>query len=237
MQALARIGSPMLNFAKQNEQALLKFLNHLSRRDAVLDYHQIQGLLYAMACSPEPIKPAEWFELIWLSDEPQFDDAGEAKTFYRLLLELSQDIGEAARQERYRPAIAVGGTCSVAALVGWCDGFLTGHQYLENLWIVALDTLDDDNLYEQVAATLDWAAAFIGGDIVDLSVEDNDEGLLAACLQFQQMLGEYYSVHRQWTAEEGYWDAEQSFAAMRAVGRDETCPCGSGRTFGRCCLH
>lgn len=227
----------MLNFAKQNEQALLKFLNHLSRRDAVLDYHQIQGLLYAMACSPEPIKPAEWFELIWLSDEPQFDDAGEAKAFYQLLLELSQGIGEAARQERYRPATVAGGVCSIAALAGWCDGFLTGHQYLENIWVVALDELDDDNLYEQVAATLDWAAAFIGGDIVDLSADNNDDELLAACLQFQQMLGDYYSVHRQWAAAGGYRDAGQSFAAMQAVGRDEPCPCGSGRLFGRCCLH
>lgn len=237
MQALAQTGPHMLNFAKQNEQALLKFLNHLSRRDAVLDYHQIQGLLYAMACSPESIKPAEWFELIWLSDEPQFDDAGEAQAFYRLLIELAQGIGEAARQERYRPAIDAAGVCSVAALAGWCDGFLTGHQYLENIWVVALDELDDDTLYEQVAATLDWAAAFIGGDIVDLSADNNDEELLAASLQFQQMLGEYYSVHRQWTAGESYRDAGQSFAAMQAVGREEPCPCGSGRLFGRCCLH
>jgi uncharacterized protein len=227
----------MLTSAQQNEQALLKFLNHLSRRDAVLDYHQIQGLLYAMACSPEPIKPSEWFELIWLSDEPQFDDAGEAKTFYRLLLELSQDIGEAARQERYRPAIDAGGTCSVAALLGWCDGFLTGHQYLENLWVVTLDTLDDDRLFEQVAATLDWAAAFICGDVVDLAADNNDDELLAACLQFQQLLGEYHAVHRQWSAGDNSWNAEQSFAAMQAVGRAEPCPCGSGRAFGRCCLH
>ena len=227
----------MLNFAKQNEQALLKLLNHLSRRDAVLDYHQIQGLLYAMACSPEPIKPAEWFELIWLSDEPQFDNVGEAKAFYRLLIDLSQDIGEAARRERYRPAGVGGEGCSAAALAGWCDGFLVGHQYLENLWVVALDTLDDDSLYEQVAAALDWATAFISGDIVDLSAEDNDEELLSACLQFEQILADYHAVHRRSTAGAGFRDAEQSFAAMQSVGRAEPCPCGSGRAFANCCLH
>jgi len=227
----------MLNFAKHNEQALLRFLNHLSQRDAVLDYQQIQGLLYAMVCSPEPIKPAEWFELIWLSDEPQFDDAAEAKAFYQLLIELSQGIDEAARQERYRPAVGEGGACSVAALAGWCDGFLIGHQYLENLWLVALDDLNDDNLYEQVAATLDWAAAFVEGDIVDWASEDNDDSLVAAYLQFQQLLDEYYAVHRQWFAGDWRWNVEQSFAAMQAVGREEPCPCGSGRTFAQCCLH
>jgi yecA family protein len=227
----------MLNFAKQNEQALLRFLKHLSQRDAVLNYHQIQGLLYAMACSPEPIKPAEWFELIWLNDEPQFDDVAEAKTFYQLLIELSRGIGEAAQHERYRPGIDGGGVCSVAALAGWCDGFLIGHQYLENLWLVALDDLNDDMLYEQVAATLDWAAAFVEGDIVDWSVDDNDDGLVTAYLQFQQLLDEYYAVHRQWFASDSQWDVEQSFVAMQAVDRKDPCPCGSGRAFARCCLH
>jgi uncharacterized protein len=227
----------MLNFAKHNEQALLRFLNHLGQRDAVLNYHQIQGLLYAMVCSPEPIKPAEWFELIWLNDEPQFDDVAEAKTFYRLLIDLSHGIGEAAQRERYRPGVEDDGVCSVAALAGWCDGFLIGHQYLENLWLVALDDLNDDNLYEQVAATLDWAAAFVEGDIVDWTVDDNDDGLIAAYLQFQQLLDEYYAVHRQWFASDWHWDIEQSFAAMQAVDREDLCPCGSGRMFARCCLH
>lgn len=227
----------MLTFAKQNEQALLKFLNRLSRRDAVLGYHQIQGLLYAMACSPEPIKPSEWFELIWLDDEPQFDDAGEARTFYQLLVGLAQDIFEAARQERYRPALDASGICSAEALADWCDGFLTGHQYLENLWIAALHALDDDAVYEQVAATLDWAAAFVAGEIVDWAADDSEAELAAACLQFQHLLGEYHAVQRRWAAGGGTRDAIAEFAALEPVGRDEPCPCGSGRPFARCCLH
>lgn len=226
----------MLNFAKHDEQALLEFLNHLGRRDAVLDYHQIQGLLYAMACSPEPIAPSEWFELIWLNDEPQFDDVGEARAFFRLLTELAQDIGETARRECYRPAVGPDGTRSVAALADWCDGFLTGHRYLEDIWLVALDALDDDDLYEQVATTLDLAAAFAGGDAVEWSA-DGDDDLQAVCLQFQQLLGEYYAVHRRYAAGVAPRDVLQEFAALAAVGRDEPCPCGSGRAFGRCCLH
>ncbi len=227
----------MLNFAKHNEQALRSFLKHLGQRDAVLSYHQIQGLLYAMACSPEPVKPTEWFELIWLNDEPQFDDATEAKAFYRLLIELSRGIGEAAQHERYRPGIDDAGECSVVALTGWCDGFLMGHQYLEDLWLVALDDLNDDHLYEQVAATLDWVTAFVEGDIVDWSVDDNDDNLVTAYVQLQQLLDDYYAVHRQWFANDWQWDIEQGFAELQAVAREDLCPCGSGRTFARCCLH
>src|SRR5579872_3690470 len=102
----------MLHFEKQSEEALLDFLNHLNARDAVLNYQQIQGLLYAMVCSPEPIKPAEWFELIWLNDDPQFENPAEAKSFYQLLIELFGSMAEDVHRERYRPGAIAGAQCT-----------------------------------------------------------------------------------------------------------------------------
>jgi len=226
----------MLNFAKHSEDALLGYLNVLSTRDAVLNYHQIHGLLYAMACSPEPIKPSEWFELIWLSDDPQFDDALEARTFYKLLVELFHSIDTDVRHERYRPGGALK-LESASALADWCDGFLAGHQYLENLWIVALDDLNDDHLYERVEAALDWAVAFVEGDIVDWDVDDTDDVLVTERLRFEQLLDDYRAVHKLWGDGTWQWDVEQQFVDMEPAARDDYCPCGSGRVFKQCCLH
>lgn len=223
----------MLNFEKQREQALLQYLSFLGKRDAVLSYQQIQGLLYAMVCSPEPIKPSEWFELIWLTDDPHFDDATDAKTFYQLLQELFRHIGEAARKDRYRPGVDSGGELSQACLSDWCDGFLMGHQYLENIWLVALDDLDDEALYEQVEDTLNGAVAFAERDVGN--GDDGDINLAAAHLQFQQALNGYCSVHRRWSG--GHWDVERLFESMEPLGSDQPCSCGSGRTFRQCCLH
>jgi uncharacterized protein len=225
----------MLNFEKHREQALLQYLSFLGKRDAVLSYQQIQGLLYAMVCSPEPVKSAEWFELIWLSDDPHFDDPAEAKTFYRLLQELFRHIGEAARQERYRPGVDIGGQLSQAALSDWCDGFLMGHQYLENLWLVALDDLNDDTLYDQVEAALNSAVAFAERDVGN--GDDGEVNLAAAHLQFQQSLNVYCSVHQRWYQGDSRWDVARLFEEMEPLGPDEPCSCGSGRPFRHCCLH
>lgn len=227
----------MLNFEKQREQALLNYLNYLGNRDAVLSYHQIQGLLYAMACSPEPIKPAEWFELIWLSDAPHFDDAGEAKAFFDLLVELARHIGDLARRAIYRPGMDGSGALSAAALADWCDGFLMGHQYLENLWAIALDDLGDDQLSDRVEAALDWAVSFADGDLAEWSTDEADDNLMTLQLQFQQLLAGYHTVHELWYESARHGDVTQVFESMQAVGRNEPCPCGSGRSFGRCCLH
>jgi len=226
----------MLNFEKQKEEALQSMLVGLSARDAVLNYHQIHGLLFAMSCSPESIAPAEWFELIWLSDDPQFDDPAEAKTFYRLLLSLSQAIEADVQAARYRPGAARSGGVDAAALADWCDGFLMGHNYLEDVWMAALDDLDDDPLYEQVAGVVAWAMAFVDGDIVDHEVEDDDDRLLSELLQFQQLLEHYRGVRAR-LSESERWSVQRMFEEMEPVARDEACPCGSGRAFGQCCLH
>jgi uncharacterized protein YecA (UPF0149 family) len=123
------------------------------------------------------------------------------------------------------------------ALADWCDGFLLGHHYLEDLWAVALDDLDDDHLFEKVGETLDWALTFVEGEIVDWTVDESDELLLTEYLQFQQLLEDYRAVHTLWYQGNWQWNIEQTFSAMQPVARDELCPCGSGRLFMYCCLH
>jgi len=226
----------MLEFAHQNEQALLKYLNYLGNRDAVLSYHQIQGVLYAMACSPEPIRPSEWFELIWLSDDPCFDDAGEAKAFYQLLVELFRHIGDQAQRDLYRPGTDSDGHFSLPALTHWCEGFLMGHQYLENIWLLALDELKDDSLYDRVESALDWVVAFIESEGASWSVEEGDR-VMSLQLQLQQLLTGYQTVHRLWRKDARTFNAQPRLENLYAVDRDQPCPCGSGRLFGQCCLH
>lgn len=227
----------MLQFEKQNEDALLTMLNGLGARDAVLNYQQIHGLLYAMASSPEPIAASEWFELIWLSDDPQFDDPADANTFYQLLLSLFRAIETDVQAARYRPGMAGTDLCNAVLLADWCDGFLMGHHYLEDIWTAALDELNDDRLYEQVDAVLGWAMAFVDGAIVDGDVDDGDDRLLTEHLSFQQMLEDYRAVGSRVGAGELHLDLERIFVEMQPVARDEACPCGSGRLFARCCLH
>lgn len=225
----------MLNLEKHREQALIHILDRLCDCDAVLGYHQIQGLLYAMACSPEPIKPTEWFELIWLSDDAPFDDKAEARSFYRLLVDLAQDIDESADKGRYRPGLDLHGELSPAVLADWCDGFLIGHHYLENLWSIALDDLDDDSLYEQIGAALQWAEVLSASE--PERDEDADEQLLTMQVQFEQWLFAYHAVHERWHRGDFRWHVEDFFEQMRPVEAEAPCPCGSGRRFAACCLH
>jgi uncharacterized protein len=225
----------MQHFEKQREEILLRVLDKLNTRDAVLNYPQIQGLLYAMACSPEPIRPAEWFELVWLNDDPQFESSAEAKGFYELLIELSGSIIAEVERNRFQLAMGANIQEGALALADWCDGFLLGHHYLEDIWDAALAELDDDELFEQVAATLECAIAFVAGDAADWG--EDEELLLPEFVRFQQLLQEYRAIHTRYHHGSSTWSVEQAFTDMQPVERRTTCPCGSGRLFMHCCLH
>jgi uncharacterized protein len=123
-----------------------------------------------------------------------------------------------------------------------------GHQYLETLWLLALDELDDPHIDSQVDSTLTLASAFLEWDAARLwtlvdGVEADDMALPELCHHLEQLLGAYYQVHQQLIpadsliAAESDWDLEQYFLSLEPASADEPCPCGSGRIFSRCCLH
>ena len=229
-------------FDKQQEQLLKRSLALLHSREAAISYYQLQGLLFAMACSPEPLKPSEWFDLIWLDDEPQFDSEQDARVFYRQVVAMSEHIGEMARQCRYLPFSSQYSSRWQLQLSQWCEGFLLGHHYLEDLWIIALDDLNDSDLYDQLESVLGLAHTF--AELLDgqqLSLDGammlNDQQLPDAYETFWQMLASYAAAGRLWAESSWDFDAEQLFLALEPVPLNDSCPCGSGKLFGKCCLH
>ncbi len=221
---------------------LREHISQLQANDSVLSFYQLQGLLFAIACSPEAIKPSEWFDLLWLNDEPQFDDEKEARQFFKQVVALSDHIATMSRQRRFLPFSARYSERWQAELSEWCEGFLLGHNYLEDLWTIALEDLDDQTLIEEVDASLNLAATF--ADVISdrqmsfgEEMELTEQHLPEAYEFFWKVLGTYATVGSIWA--EGAWDfdAEQLFLALEPVAPGDPCPCGSGQIFAKCCLH
>jgi uncharacterized protein len=229
-------------FDKEQERELRENIAQLQSKEALLGYYQLQGLLFAIACSPETIKPSEWFDLIWLNDEPQFDDEKEARQFYKQVVALYEHTAEMARQRRFLPFSARYSERWQQQLSEWCEGLLMGHQYLEDLWLIATDDLNDQTINEEVDASLSLAATF--ADIVNakqLSFEEGieltDDYLPEAYDLFWKVLATYATAGSLWS--EGAWelDVEQLFLSLESVSAEAPCPCGSGQIFAKCCLH
>jgi yecA family protein len=230
------------NFDTESERLLQETISQLRSNEAVLTYYQLQGLLFAIACSPEVIKPSEWFELIWLDDEPQFDDEFDARTFYRQVVALADHIAEMIQQRRFLPFSASYSECWQSQFSQWCEGLLLGHHYLEDLWLIAMEDLGDQIVGDDIDTVLGLANTFADRvSAKQLSFEQGmelaDEHLPEAYEVFCKVLGTYATVGSLWGELGWDYDAEQMFLALESVARDDLCPCGSGQVFSKCCLH
>lgn len=231
-----------MTFNKQQEKSLRETLEQLQGHEAVISFHQLQGFLFAVACSPELIKPSEWFDLIWLNDEPQFDNETEARDFFSQVVSLAVYIAERAQQRRFLPFDSIYSERWQNELAEWCEGLLMGHQYLEDVWLITIDDVNDIAMTDDIDASLNLAATFADAASArqlsfDGEVDLGSDHLAQAYELFSKVLNTYATMGGIWA--DGSWDfnAEQLFLALEPVAHDEPCPCGSGIHFSSCCLH
>lgn len=230
------------SFKLESQNQLRQQIQRLYRAGATFSYPQLEGFLFAILCSPEEVEMAEWFELIWLTDEPQFEEEAEAKAFYRLLGDYGEHLNQRIEAGECLPFAESYDESWQQELGQWCDGFLIGHQYLEELWVLALGDLAQSELADAVDATLNLATTF--ADLFSakqLSMEDGiefgDRELTEAYGVFGQVLAVYADTGRMWGELIGERDSEQLFELLESVPADHPCPCGSGLPFAKCCLH
>ena len=120
----------------------------------------------------------------------------------------------------------------------WSRGFMQGHRWLEDLW----DSYVPDELDDSFAAKLLALSFFASRDIAEAfrkeSATDRSLEALATTIRgvFPNALAEYAHLGRsiaQVLAENQ--TAERTPRRRRKTGRNDPCPCGSGRKYKKCC--
>lgn len=207
-----------------------------------MGYYQLLGLLFSITCSPEKIQTSEWFDLIWLNDDPHFDNESDAREFYHAIVGLHKRVDEMAVHQQYLPFSEAYCEQWQHELADWCDGMLMGHQYLEDVWVLALDDINDPALIKNVDASLCLASTF--SDLVrakqvslEYGVILSDEMLPEAYSLFRKVLAAYADAGQMYSRLSSTVDSYYAFDLMKPVARHMPCPCGSGNSFGQCCLH
>lgn len=74
--------------------ALTEFLLDPTRPDDTLCFQELQGFLYAVACSPELVPPSAWLPAISDDEDIGFEDEAEAQRIMGLIIELYNGIND-----------------------------------------------------------------------------------------------------------------------------------------------
>ncbi|MEO8276597.1 MAG: UPF0149 family protein [Thermoanaerobaculia bacterium] len=208
-----------------------RFLSSAGLVERSLDIFGLEGFLAALATGPEPVDAAEWMPWVWDIDKgeiaPEFDTPAEEEHILGLVTRAREAVANALSPGRlqageFRPIFEDGDS---DAATNWCSGFVAGTRFASDAWTERIDERPK------------WFAPILG-----LGLEDGDTPRPRK------------SQIERWTRDLGaattkiatFWSAgeataadlpavPQSIAAAAGAGRNEPCPCGSGKKFKRCC--
>ena len=218
------------------------FLADPRRPPGTLAYHELQGFLFAVTCAPELAKPSEWLPIVFGDKDAGYETLEEAREVLGELMALYNSMNAAVAEDRAALPIDCAFRSNLLAnleadapVAQWSRGFLRGHQWLEESWTFVPKTLDDE--FAALLMTLSFFASRQLAEALCAETEHGDLEALAATMRqvFPNALAEYAHLGRaihQVLMEEA---RDRSVKPNIKVGRNEPCPCGSGRKYKKCC--
>lgn len=228
LHGLNKIPEPQKPGSDDIIEVLDYYLTHYGHDDSILDVSELDGFFAALACAPDTIMPSQWMTAIWGGESlaPEWKSQAEftkfsqaAFTFYNHVMHcFNEDNFEALFLERK----VDGKTHTIVD--EWCNGFLRGL----NLWgpLSAADAA----LTEECIQPLRLFATEAGFEKRDVMNEDE--------IVAQQQLIEpgVRRLFRHFLAQRRH--ATTPFIRETPkTGRNDPCPCGSGKKFKKCCMH
>lgn len=216
---MAYVRQPMSDDELDELDMLLRELHP----DEALELHGAHGLLAAVATAPTLIPPSTWLPAL-LGDAPPIQSRAKFVALTNLLFKLYNEVNA---------ALGAGEFCPLDhedpdALRDWCAGYLEGAE-LDPTW-----RHDEDR----------WARTFpaiiVAGDGQMLLGEEHADGTTitdvtphlercrAALVDWCQETFDLFAPARRSSAP-------KPATARPKVGRNEPCPCGSGKKSKKCC--
>jgi uncharacterized protein len=198
--------------------------------EGILDVSELDGFLTAIVSGPKMIPPSQWLPAVWGDFEPTWESEHDLKEILTLLMRHMNDIAATLMEhpEDFEPIYlereVKGKTHTVVD--EWCEGYRRGVALTQDLWIAGgreMTTLLTPIL--AFTGVTDWR----GHDYSDDEVETIQKAIAP----------NVRDIHAFWLARRG--EAQAAAQPVRRdrprVGRNDPCPCGSGRKYKKCCLN
>jgi uncharacterized protein len=223
----------------RDEELLRGFLASPKRREGTLGYTELRGCLFALCGAPAMVPPSEWIPVVFAGEEPEYEDLAEARKVMLALMSLYNHTQRQISGSRETTPTMVGlDVDSDDELRGWSRGFSFGFALVQDHWwrqLEELDDLDEERFEALVLPLLIWSDP--DEFFEERHTPEAREKLLSACRAgIDTSIISYGSLGLALFRMRQPGRSRPIREAQR-VGRNEPCPCGSGRKYKKCCLN
>jgi uncharacterized protein len=185
----------------------------------------LDGFLTGIAIGPELILPSEWLPVIWGGEEPIFDDAEQAQAIIGTIMNRYNEILSQIADGLIAPIFMETPGGEVIAS-DWAEGFKQAIALRGDAWQKLFRSQEHGHTLLPILAL---CCDDNGDSLLDLPVETENKFFADA----GELVPECVLEIAQ------FWRATRSAPQRRPngpkIGRNDPCPCGSGKKFKKCC--
>jgi len=198
-------------------------------KDKAMQLDKLQGFLCAVISGPDIISPSLWVPEA-LGTEPNYESLEQATEFMGLMMGFYNAIATSLQNNQppeliLKPCM----TSSIPDYQTWCEGYILGWALSTQEWLQPgnepLKKLTFPILYLSGAFKED--AERRGKEYVP---EEEDQKVWQECAD---------ALPQTIVAIYNFWLSKRKQAPIKRdqpkVGRNDSCPCGSGKKFKQCC--
>ena len=191
----------------------------------------LQGTLCAVASAPSPIPMTKWLPAA-LGEQPAFASEDERRDIEGLLEAFLDDIATQLNEGEHLDLVLYGDDGSEdqeASLASWCEGYLIGVELSDPPWHERASEEDLDEMLMPFVILSGRAreAAFDAGEA--WVAPDEERRMMG---EAREHLVDVILDNRAYWFEASIPDPIRREAPK--VGRNEACPCGSGKKYKHC---
>lgn len=225
-----------LPFDSVDLDALDRFLrsDHAPPNSMMLS--ELDGFLSGIAVGPELVLPSEWLPLVWGGQAPTFTDQREAQAILDVIVARYNEILRNVAHDMLDPIFWTDRDGKVIA-ADWAEGFRQAIRLRANAWKRLFTSKHDGYLLFPILALCCDENGKAGLGLLPEQehrfVEKATE-LIPTCVN---KIATYWRENGPQPTSMPFTTRPLSepIRAAAKVGRNDPCPCGSGKKFKKCC--
>ncbi|MGD0024605.1 MAG: YecA family protein [Xanthobacteraceae bacterium] len=217
-------------------EALESFLDSDRSPPDSMTLSDLDGFLTGIAVGPKIVLPSEWLPSIWGGETPEFADADEAKTILGAIMGRYNEIIREIADDKVNPIFWADRDGTLIA-ADWAEGFLQAIRLRADAWGRLFESKEDGQLLFPVLAL---CGDEDGESLLGLPPDEEDRMMDAAA----ELIPACVTAIAAYWRGQGPKEISMPFSSDRPsepdqpsgkTGRNEPCPCGSGKKFKKCC--
>ncbi len=239
-------------FSAHEKKDLARLLSKAVDPEDAFNLEELHGFLFGLAIIPVLIKPSEWLPVVFGEEMMEFESQEEAEEMMATLFRVCNRFYEEHHRGKLFFPFGIGDleTGDLTRISDWAHGLYVSMTLRPETWTIGREASDEERLTEEEQELVSSCGIIMGVaepdripeifEKADSDTEASEKDLHLEATLFAMLPSAVATLqaHAKQKADE-----HQSLMSLLhksanstpKIGRNDPCPCGSGKKFKKCC--